>query len=143
MSAHFQFRSLHTVRNSRGNISSKSNNSWTMPAKGTKLIFSYYAKNEDAASALELKKTLIQYDRSLLVADPRRMEPKKFGGRGARARRQKASTFKLQRENLAHLSPTDRSTSGSSHLLTALGHAVVSFAFRSHIGMHGCIGQLV
>ena len=53
------------------------------------LIHSFYAKNEDAASALELKKTLIAYDRSLLVADPRRMEPKKFGGRGARARRQK------------------------------------------------------
>ena len=51
----------------------------------------YYAKNEDAASALELKKTLIAYDRTLLVADPRRMEPKKFGGRGARARRQKVS----------------------------------------------------
>lgn len=51
---------------------------------------SFYAKNEDAASALELKKTLIAYDRSLLVADPRRMEPKKFGGRGARARRQKS-----------------------------------------------------
>ena len=50
---------------------------------------SFYAKNEDAASALELKKTLIAYDRTLLVADPRRMEPKKFGGRGARARRQK------------------------------------------------------
>jgi len=55
----------------------------------TVLIPSFYAKNEDAASALELKKTLIAYDRSLLVADPRRMEPKKFGGRGARARRQK------------------------------------------------------
>lgn len=53
---------------------------------------SFYAKNEDAASALELKKTLIAYDRSLLVADPRRMEPKKFGGRGARARRQKVGS---------------------------------------------------
>jgi hypothetical protein len=56
-----------------------------------KLTSSFYAKNEDAASALELKKTLIAYDRSLLVADPRRMEPKKFGGRGARSRRQKVS----------------------------------------------------
>ncbi|KAI5454329.1 hypothetical protein QFC20_001448 [Naganishia adeliensis] len=56
-------------------------------AKG---IVAFYAKNEDAASALELKKALIQYDRTLLVADPRRMEPKKFGGRGARARRQKS-----------------------------------------------------
>ncbi|ORX39944.1 ribosomal protein S9 [Kockovaella imperatae] len=56
-------------------------------AKG---IVAFYAKNEDAASALELKKTLITYDRTLLVADPRRMEPKKFGGRGARARRQKS-----------------------------------------------------
>lgn len=50
----------------------------------------FYAKNFDAASALDLKKTLIAYDRTLLVADPRRMEPKKFGGRGARARRQKS-----------------------------------------------------
>ncbi|VAI15910.1 unnamed protein product [Triticum turgidum subsp. durum] len=29
-------------------------------------------------------------DRTLLVADPRRCEPKKFGGRGARARFQKS-----------------------------------------------------
>jgi small subunit ribosomal protein S16e len=36
----------------------------------------------------DIKKTLIDYDRSLLVADPRRAEPKKFGGRGARARYQ-------------------------------------------------------
>jgi ribosomal protein S9 len=41
------------------------------------VLFRFYAKNEDAASALELKKALIQYDRTLLVADPRRMEPKK------------------------------------------------------------------
>ncbi|KAH8089217.1 ribosomal protein S9 [Filobasidium floriforme] len=56
-------------------------------AKG---VVAYFAKNEDAASALELKKALVQYDRTLLVADPRRMEPKKFGGKGARARRQKS-----------------------------------------------------
>lgn len=36
----------------------------------------FYAKNVDAASALELKKTLTAYDRTLLIADPRRMEPK-------------------------------------------------------------------
>jgi len=56
-------------------------------AKG---LVAYYAKHYDAASALELKKELTAYDRSLLIADPRRMEPKKFGGRGARARRQKS-----------------------------------------------------
>jgi hypothetical protein len=38
---------------------------------------------------MELKKKLVAYDRTLLIADPRRMEPKKFGGQGARARRQK------------------------------------------------------
>ena len=32
----------------------------------------------------------LAYDRTLLVADPRRMEPKKFGGRGAHARYQKS-----------------------------------------------------
>ena len=33
---------------------------------------------------------LLQYDRTLLVADPRRCEPKKYGGSGARARCQKS-----------------------------------------------------
>jgi len=37
-----------------------------------------------------LKKKLMEYDRSMLVGDPRRTEPKKFGGRSARARRQKS-----------------------------------------------------
>ena len=54
-----------------------------------KAVVAFYAKFYDAASAFELKKKLIDYDRALLIADPRRMEPKKFGGRGARARRQK------------------------------------------------------
>ena len=44
----------------------------------------------DEASKKELKEILISYDRSLLVTDPRRAEPKKFGGRGARARIQKS-----------------------------------------------------
>jgi small subunit ribosomal protein S16e len=55
-----------------------------------KAVVAYYAKYIDASSALELKKKLVAYDRSLLIADPRRMEPKKFGGQGARARRQKS-----------------------------------------------------
>ena len=37
-----------------------------------------------------MKKALVSYDRTLLVADPRRCEPKKFGGPGARARYQKS-----------------------------------------------------
>jgi small subunit ribosomal protein S16e len=44
----------------------------------------------DEQSKNELKKALIAYDRTLLVADPRRSEPKKFGGPGARARYQKS-----------------------------------------------------
>jgi len=55
-----------------------------------KAIVAYYAKYIDASSAMELKKKLVAYDRTLLIADPRRMEPKKFGGHGARARRQKS-----------------------------------------------------
>ena len=54
-----------------------------------KALVAYYAKYLDAYSALALKKKLVAYDRTLLIADPRRMEPKKFGGHGARARRQK------------------------------------------------------
>jgi small subunit ribosomal protein S16e len=58
-----------------------------------KALVAYYAKYVDAWSAMELKKKLISYDRALLIADPRRMEPKKFGGQGARARRQKRCAF--------------------------------------------------
>ncbi|KAI6162139.1 ribosomal protein S9/S16-domain-containing protein [Pisolithus thermaeus] len=45
-----------------------------------KAIVAYYSKYVDAYSAMELKKKLTAYDRTLLIADPRRMEPKKFGG---------------------------------------------------------------
>lgn len=44
----------------------------------------------DEAQKRELKEQLLAYDRSLLVADPRRTEPKKFGGPAARARVQKS-----------------------------------------------------
>lgn len=37
-----------------------------------------------------IKKKIMEYDRSLLVSDPRRKEPKKFRRKGARARRQKS-----------------------------------------------------
>ena len=55
-----------------------------------KALIAYYQKYEDEASKRELKDIFLQYDRNLLVADPRRREPKKFGGRGARARFQKS-----------------------------------------------------
>ena len=37
---------------------------------------------------MDLKDKYIHYDRTMLVGDPRRSEPKKFGGPGARARKQ-------------------------------------------------------
>ena len=52
-------------------------------AKG---IVAYYQKFVDEATKKEVKDILMAYDRSLIVADPRRCEPKKFGGRSARAR---------------------------------------------------------
>ena len=60
-----------------------------------KALVAYYAKYVDASSAIELKKKLVAYDRTLLIADPRRMEPKKFGGQGARARRQKRCVYQI------------------------------------------------
>jgi small subunit ribosomal protein S16e len=54
-----------------------------------KSLIAYYQKNVDEQSKKELKEQLVAYDRNLLVADPRRREPKKFGGPGARARYQK------------------------------------------------------
>jgi hypothetical protein len=50
-----------------------------------------------------LKKSLVAYDRTLLVADPRRCEPKKFGGPGARARYQKSSVFESLRIQLSQV----------------------------------------
>uniref|UniRef100_H3B6Y8 Small ribosomal subunit protein uS9 n=2 Tax=Latimeria chalumnae TaxID=7897 RepID=H3B6Y8_LATCH len=56
----------------------------------SKALVAYYQKYVDEASKKEIKDILIQYDRTLLVADPRRCEAKKFGGPGARARYQKS-----------------------------------------------------
>ncbi len=55
-----------------------------------KAIVAYNQKFVDEASKQEIREILIRYDRSLLVADPRRCEPKNFGGPGARARYQKS-----------------------------------------------------
>ncbi|XP_052801076.1 40S ribosomal protein S16 [Mya arenaria] len=56
----------------------------------SKSLVAYYQKYVDEASKKEIKDLLVGYDKSLLVADPRRCEPKKFGGPGARARFQKS-----------------------------------------------------
>ena len=56
-------------------------------AKG---IVAFYQKYVDEAAKREIKDILVAYDRTLLVADTRRCEPKKFGGPGARARYQKS-----------------------------------------------------
>ncbi|MCJ1281328.1 40S ribosomal protein S16 [Xylographa opegraphella] len=55
-----------------------------------KSIVAYYQKYVDEYAKNQLKQALVQYDRTLLVADNRRCEPKKFGGPGARARYQKS-----------------------------------------------------
>ncbi|RAP52777.1 MAG: 30S ribosomal protein S9 [Methanosphaera sp. SHI613] len=39
---------------------------------------------------VKLKDKYVQYDRTMLVGDPRRSEPKKYGGPGARAKNQKS-----------------------------------------------------
>ncbi|KAJ8381432.1 hypothetical protein SKAU_G00022100 [Synaphobranchus kaupii] len=61
----------------------------------SKSLVAYYQKYVDEASKKEIKDILIQYDRTLLVADPRRCESKKFGGPGARARYQKSLPLKF------------------------------------------------
>ena len=52
----------------------------------SKGLVAWYQKYVDETTKRDIKKTLLEYDRALLVADPRRAEPKKFGGRGARGR---------------------------------------------------------
>jgi len=55
-----------------------------------KSLIAYYQKFVDEHSKNTLKQALVSFDRTLLVADNRRCEPKKFGGPGARARYQKS-----------------------------------------------------
>ncbi|CAH8313649.1 unnamed protein product [Eruca vesicaria subsp. sativa] len=52
----------------------------------TKALVAFYQKYVDEKTKKEVKDILIRYDRTLLVADPWRFEPKKFGGRCARSR---------------------------------------------------------
>jgi small subunit ribosomal protein S16e len=56
-------------------------------AKG---IVAWKQKYVDEEEKTNVRKTYLNYDKGLLVADPRRMEPKKYGGTGARARFQKS-----------------------------------------------------
>lgn len=55
-----------------------------------KSIVAYYQKFVDEHSKNQLKQAFAQYDKTLLVSDNRRPEPKSFGGPGARARYQKS-----------------------------------------------------
>ena len=55
-----------------------------------KALLAYYQKYHDEQSKRELKEVFLQYDKTLIVTDPRRCEPKKFGGKGARSRFQKS-----------------------------------------------------
>jgi len=57
---------------------------------GLLIVWNFFLADVDEASKKEIKDILVQYDRTLLVGDPRRCEPKKFGGPGARARYQKS-----------------------------------------------------
>jgi len=56
----------------------------------SKGLIAWTQKYIDEATKNTIKEILVGYDRTLLVADPRRCEPKKFGGKGARARYQKS-----------------------------------------------------
>lgn len=56
-------------------------------AKG---LVAWKQKYVDEDEKNEIRKVYLSYDRSLLVADQRRREPKKYGGPSARARYQKS-----------------------------------------------------
>ena len=56
------------------------------PLPLTSLPLFLVAADVSEADKNELKNVLLAYDRTLLVADPRRVEPKKFGGPGARGK---------------------------------------------------------
>mmetsp|Transcript_24253 Transcript_24253/g.54540 ORF Transcript_24253/g.54540 Transcript_24253/m.54540 type:complete len:143 (-) Transcript_24253:714-1142(-) len=53
-------------------------------------ILRYIEKYTGEEKKMKLRDLLIEYDRSLLIKDSRNIEPKKYGGKGARARYQKS-----------------------------------------------------
>ena len=59
----------------------------TAIAKG---IVAWNQKYVDEESKDEARRDLLNYDKNLLVAGYRRLEPKKYGGPGARSRKQKS-----------------------------------------------------
>jgi uncharacterized protein YbgA (DUF1722 family) len=50
----------------------------------------YLEKHVGEVQKVEVRDIFLNYDRSLLVADSRTIEPKKFGGKGARSKYQKS-----------------------------------------------------
>ena len=80
----------------------------------------------DEASKKQIKDALLAYDRSLFVADPRRREPKKCGGPGARARFQKAyrwaasAIYSYAESPVLAKRPKHQSTWIDLHLLSAI-----------------------
>ncbi|KAK8794929.1 hypothetical protein WA538_005099 [Blastocystis sp. DL] len=56
----------------------------------SRAIVAFYQKYVNEQDKREIKDILVKYDRSLIAADPRRCEPKKYGGPSARARYQKS-----------------------------------------------------
>eukprot|EP01059_Diplonema_ambulator_P014957 TRINITY_DN259_c0_g3_i1.p1 TRINITY_DN259_c0_g3~~TRINITY_DN259_c0_g3_i1.p1 ORF type:complete len:148 (+),score=40.77 TRINITY_DN259_c0_g3_i1:48-491(+) len=51
-----------------------------------KAVVSYHQKYVDEPTKQAIKDAYVSHDRTLLVADPRRAEMKKYGGSGARSR---------------------------------------------------------
>ena len=83
-----QFKNLKIrVRVSGGGSVAQLYAARTAIAKG---IVAWNQKYVDEESKDEARKNLLNYDKNLLVADYRRLEPKKYGGPGARARKQKS-----------------------------------------------------
>ena len=89
---------------------------------------------------------MVNYDRSLFVADPRRTEPKKFGGPGARARYQKSyrsiscpssdknpEYYKCPCENLHHICVDDNYEPPINYIPTIGAVTGLSCTYNNHV----------
>ena len=82
---------MRKIMSERGACSGVANDPPKLPSSYRNRIFSLLPITDvDEQSKKAIKDMLVQFDRTLLVADPRRCEAKKFGGPGARARYQKS-----------------------------------------------------
>jgi small subunit ribosomal protein S16e len=77
---------VNALRASINSLCAISSQIYAIPQSIVKTLVAYFQKYVDEQQKKKIKDILVRYDRTLLVANPRHCEPKKFDGHGANTR---------------------------------------------------------